>query len=137
MKRSQLKSLILEVALGVQNEVPQDETPTQPKSSVKDKLGKFFIVTKPQSNKPTREDIIVECTVERLFDQIAGGLTKEELLGVFKSKSEANALATEIIKDYTTRLKEIESELKDFRKTKSDLEAKQKSAKEKVLKLKG
>ena len=133
MKRSQLKSLILEVALGVQNEVPQDETPTQPKSSVKDKLGKFFIVTKPQSNKPTREDIIVECTVERLFDQIAGGLTKEE----FKSKSEANALAKEIIKDYTTRLKEIESELKDFRKTKSDLEAKQKSAKEKVLKLKG
>mgnify|MGYP006921349309 CR=1 FL=1 len=127
MNKSQFKSLILEV---------QAEMAENKEQSIKDELGSFWIITKPKSQRSTRDDIMFECTLVSFINQIKGGLTKEEILGVFKVKSDANRFATETLKEYGARLKEVEDQMAEFRKTKADLDAKKEAAKEKIIKLK-
>jgi hypothetical protein len=129
MNKKLLKSLIKEV----QQEIKEKTKET----TFKDELGKFFIVTKPLSKTPMKDDILVEVDLLSFVNQITGGLTKEEILGVFRIKSDANRFATEIIMDYEKQLKEVESDMEEYRKSKADLDAKKQTAKEKLLKLKG
>lgn len=133
MKKADLRKLILEVKEELQ---VQEELKSTKDYEIKDDIGKFFIVTTPKTNKATKDDILIELDVFGFANQIKGGLTFEEVKGIFKNKSEAGKLATEIILNNEKALKEIESEMKEFRTTKSELDAKRQALKDKASKLK-
>lgn len=118
MKLNQLRQLIKEEIEAIQQE---EYTPI-------DEVGKFFVVRKPKG-KMTKEDMVYEATV---FDEIKIDETK----GIYKNKSEANRHATEALKEYDVRLKEIEDAMNEFREAKKGIDEKKKAAKEIIEKLK-
>lgn len=126
MNKLNLRTLIKEV---LEEQIPTNE--------ITDKLGKFFVVTKPQTKKPQLSDILMELTLIEFVRQIKGGLTEKEILGVFKDRSPANIFAKQIISDNEQQLKEIEEYMKSFREEKEALAQKRKEAREKIQKLKG
>ena len=118
MKKSELRQLIREEIENITQEVyePIDE------------MGKFYIVEKPRQGCK-KEDIMREATA---FDEIV----KENTIGIYKQRSDANRAATEAIKEYETQLQELEGQMEEFRKHKSELEEKKKKAKETITRLK-
>jgi hypothetical protein len=103
---------------------------------VKDEVGKFFVVEKPRSKNTTIEDIVFESDVFYFANQIRGGLKFENIIGLYKQKSDARREGMEALKAYETQLKEMEDAMEDFRTTKKDIEEKKKVAREKIEKLK-
>jgi predicted nucleic acid-binding Zn-ribbon protein len=118
MKLTDLRKLIKEELANIQEEAhnPVDE------------IGKFFVVNKPKKGM-TKENMVKEATV---FDDIK----REETLGVYKNKSEANRLAGEALKSFEDQLKEVESSMDEIRKDKEVLKTKAQAAKEKINKMK-
>jgi len=96
--------------------------------SVVDEVGKFFVVKKPKKGM-TKEDMVYEATV---FDEIK----RDENIGVYKIKSDANRRATEALKEYEMHLKEIEDAMNEFREAKKGIDEKKKAAREKIERLK-
>lgn len=129
MKRSEFKSILKEVLI-------RENLTEEPKKEIKDTLGKFFIVTKP-SKKSKLEDILIELDLPGFMKQLKGGLTEEEIIGVFSLRGSAATFARDAIKDTESQLKEIENEMEEYRKGKLELDNKKAKAKEKILKLKG
>ena len=103
---------------------------------VKDEVGKFFVVEKPRSKNTTIEDIVFESDVFYFANQIRGGLKFENIIGLYKQKSDARREGMEALKAYQSQLKEMEDAMEDFRTTKKDIEEKKKVAREKIEKLK-
>ena len=103
---------------------------------VKDEVGKFFVVTKPRSKNTTMEDIVFESDIFGFANQIRGGLKFEDVIGLYKQKSDARREGMEALKAYETQLKEMEDAMEAFRTTKKDIEEKKKVAREKIEKLK-
>jgi hypothetical protein len=103
---------------------------------VKDEVGKFFVVTKPRSKNATMEDIVFESDIFYFANQIRGGLKFEDVIGLYKQKSDARREGMEALKAYGSQLKEMEDAMEDFRTTKKDIEEKKKIAREKIEKLK-
>ena len=103
---------------------------------VKDEVGKFFVVEKPRSKNTTIEDIVFESDVFYFANQIKGGLKFENIIGLYKQKSDARREGMEALKAYETQLKEMEDAMEAFRTTKKDIEEKKKVAREKIEKLK-
>jgi hypothetical protein len=103
---------------------------------VKDEVGKFFVVEKPRSKNTTIEDIVFESDVFYFANQIRGGLKFENIIGLYKQKSDARREGMEALKAYETQLKEMEDAMESFRSTKKDIEEKKKIAREKIEKLK-
>ncbi len=103
---------------------------------VKDEVGKFFVVEKPRSKNATMEDIVFESDVFYFANQIRGGLKFENIIGLYKQKSDARREGMEALKAYQSQLKEMEDAMEDFRTTKKDIEEKKKVAREKIEKLK-
>lgn len=95
---------------------------------VVDEIGKFFVVKKPY-NKCTKEDIVSENTC---FDDI----NKDEVIGIYKNRSDANRIATLEIKNYSDTLKELESKMSNFREQKKSLEAQRNETKDLLKSLK-
>jgi len=118
MKLNQLRQLIKEELKAIQQE---EYTPV-------DEVGKFFVVKKPKG-KMTKEDMVYEATV---FDEIK----RDENIGVYKIKSDANRRATEALKEYEMHLKEIEDAMDEFREAKKGIDEKKKAAREKIERLK-
>jgi|688.fasta_scaffold1262480_2 hypothetical protein len=131
MKQSQLRQLIREE---IQKELQEGFSINN--YDVKNELGKFFIVTKPHGKNDTLDDICFESDVFHFANQIRGGLAFEEVVGIFKQKSDARREATELLKAYESSLKEIESSMEEYRTLKKDIEEKRKLAKEKIQSLK-
>lgn len=100
-----------------------------------DEVGKFFVVEKPTQNSEM-EDVVWECDLPMFALQIKGGLKVENILGVYKQKSDANRAGTEAMKAYQDTLKEMEDAMEAFRSAKKDIEEKKAIAKEKIQKLK-
>jgi len=103
---------------------------------VKDEVGKFFVVEKPRSKNTTIEDIVFESDVFYFANQIRGGLKFENIIGLYKQKSDARREGMEALKAYQSQLKEMEDAMEAFRTTKKDIEEKKKVAREKIEKLK-
>lgn len=103
---------------------------------VKDEIGKFFVVTKPRSKNTTIEDIVFESDIFYFANQIRGGLKFEDVIGLYKQKSDARREGMDALKAYETQLKEMEDAMEAFRTTKKDIEEKKKTAREKIEKLK-
>lgn len=62
-----------------------------------DELGKFWVVTRPGIT--TRIiDIMFEADMKKMYYQFMGGLQLEEIAGIYKSKSKAKKLATDLLK---------------------------------------
>ena len=103
---------------------------------VKDEVGKFFVVEKPRSKNTTIEDIVFESDIFYFANQIRGGLKFEDVIGLYKQKSDARRMGMDALKEYETQLKEMEEAMDSFRSTKKDIEEKKKIAREKIEKLK-
>lgn len=131
MKIEYLKKLILEVVKETKEE--SDDIKKYNPEGLKDKLGAFFIVTKPTSlDKNTQlKDIVFKTTIFYLFNQLDGGLPKEEIVGIFKSKSEANQLANEILTKFKKGIKEVETQAKQYKELKTSLTGNLKNLKNK------
>lgn len=130
MNKKDLKQLIKEI------NNPTETIKEESKREIKDTLGKFFIVTKPSKNSKL-EDILVEVDLLGFLRQLKGGLTEEEIIGVFSLRGSAATFARDAIKNTESQLKEIEDEMEEYRKGKLELDNKKAQAKEKILKLKG
>jgi predicted ATP-dependent endonuclease of OLD family len=102
---------------------------------VVDEVGKFFVVTKPDT-KSTKEDILFDADAFKFAEKIKGGLKFENVLGMFKNKSDANRVATEALKSRDTQIDELKTSMDEFRTSKSDIEAKKEKAKDLINKLK-
>ena len=102
---------------------------------VVDEVGKFFVVTKPDT-KSTKEDILFDADAFKFADKIKGGLKFENVLGMFKNKSDASRTATEALKERDTQIDELKSSMDEFRTSKKDIDEKKNKAKELIKKLK-
>lgn len=102
---------------------------------VVDEVGKFFVVTKPDT-KSTKEDILFDVDAFKFADKIKGGLKFENVLGMFKNKSDASRTATEALKERDTQIDELKSSMEEFRTSKKDIDDKKAKAKELIKKLK-
>jgi hypothetical protein len=102
---------------------------------VVDEVGKFFVVTKPDT-KSTKEDILFDADAFKFADKIKGGLKFENVLGMFKNKSDANRTATEALKARDTQIDELKSSMDEFRTSKKDIDEKKAKAKDLINKLK-
>lgn len=102
---------------------------------VVDEIGKFFVVTKPDT-KSTKEDILFDADAFKFADKIKGGLKFENVLGMFKNKSDASRTATEALKARDTQIDELKSSMDEFRTSKKDIDEKKNKAKDLIKKLK-
>jgi Arc/MetJ-type ribon-helix-helix transcriptional regulator len=100
-----------------------------------DEVGKFFVVEKP-SKDSTKDDILFQSDIFYFANQIKGGLKSENVVGLYKNKSDANRIATELLKARDTQLDELKASMKEYRTTKKDIEDKKSKAKELIQKLK-
>ena len=100
-----------------------------------DEVGKFFVVEKP-SKDSTKDDILFQSDIFYFANQIKGGLNTEDVIGIYKNKSDANRIATELLKARDTQLDELKASMEEYRTTKKDIEEKKSKAKELIQKLK-
>ena len=102
---------------------------------VVDEVGKFFVVSKP-GTKSTKEEIMFEADPFSLAERIKNGLTYENIMGMYKNKSDASRIATEVLKARDTQLDELKASMEEFRTSKKDIDEKKVKAKELIQKLK-
>jgi len=102
---------------------------------VVDEVGKFFVVAKP-GTKSTKEEIMFEADPFSLAERVKNGLTYENIMGMYKQKSDASRVATEALKARDTQLEELKASMEEFRTTKKDIDEKKAKAKELIKKLK-
>jgi hypothetical protein len=132
MKLSQLRQLIKEEL----EEIVQERKFSTELFNVEDEIGKFFVVTKPKNKDTTIDDIVFESDVFYFANQIRGGLDFEDIIGLYKQKSDARRAGTEALKEYEMQLKEMEDAMSEFREAKKGIDEKKKAAREKIEKLK-
>ena len=102
---------------------------------VVDEVGKFFVVAKP-GTKSTKEEIMFEADPFSLAERVKNGLTYENIMGMYKQKSDASRVATEALKARDTQLDELKASMEEFRTSKNDIDEKKAKAKELIKKLK-
>lgn len=129
MKKSELRQLIKEEVESIVNEIRTKNF------EVLDEVGKFFVVTSPFKDD-NKEDILFESDVFSFANQVRGGLKFEEVIGLYKNKSDANRIATEALKERDSQLDELKSSMEEFRNHKKETEDKKSKAKDLIQKLK-
>lgn len=102
---------------------------------VVDEVGKFFVVSKP-GTKSTKEEIMFEADPFSLAERVKNGLTYENIMGMYKNKSDASRTATEALKARDTQIDELKSSMDEFRTSKKDIDEKKARAKELIQRLK-
>jgi hypothetical protein len=102
---------------------------------VVDEVGKFFVVSKP-GTKSTKEEIMFEADPFSLAERVKNGLTYENIMGMYKNKSDASRTATEALKARDTQIDELKSSMDEFRTSKKDIDEKKAKAKDLINRLK-
>jgi Arc/MetJ-type ribon-helix-helix transcriptional regulator len=102
---------------------------------VVDEVGKFFVVSKP-GTKSTKEEIMFEADLFSLAEKIKNGLTYENIMGMYKNKSDAGRTATMVLKERDMQIDELKSSMDEFRTSRKDIDEKKAKAKELIQKLK-
>lgn len=141
-----LKSMILEaleqVAKEGKSKEPKEEESEEetgdekPKGKrlEKDEIGKFYIVTRPTK---AEDNIIHETNILDLITKIKSGeIDATRVLGAFKKRGGANALAKVHLKQISAELDELKSHMEEFRNSKKTLESAKTKAKQTILKYK-
>ena len=67
--------------------------------SVLDQVGTFWVVLYPVTTDAYLEDIMFEANVFDMILQFKGGLTGEEIYGLFNNQREAKKIAVELLLD--------------------------------------
>lgn len=101
-----------------------------------DEIGKFWVVTKPQSKDATLEDILFESSVMYFANQIRGGLNEADVRGLFYSKPKATKLAKSLLKEFEDQLEEVEGAMSEFRTHKGELDKHKENARTLINKIK-
>lgn len=102
---------------------------------VVNEVGKFFVVSKP-GTKSTKEEIMFEADPFSLAERVKNGLAYENIMGMYKNKSDASRTATEALKARDTQIDELKSSMDEFRTSKKDIDEKKARAKELIQRLK-
>ena len=102
---------------------------------VVNEVGKFFVVSKP-GTKSTKEEIMFEADPFSLAEKIKNGLTYENIMGMYKNKSDASRTATEALKARDTQIDELKSSMDEFREAKKGIDEKKNKAQELIKRLK-
>ena len=102
---------------------------------VVDEVGKFFVVSKP-GTESTKEEIMFEADLFSLAEKIKNGLTYENIMGMYKNKSDAGRTATMVLKERDMQIDELKSSMDEFRTSRKDIDEKKAKAKELIQKLK-
>ena len=102
---------------------------------VVDEVGKFFVVSKP-GTKSKKEEIMFEADPFSLAERVKNGLTYENIMGMYKNKSDANRTATMALKERDMQIDELKSSMDEFRTSKKDIDEKKAKAKELIQRLK-
>ena len=101
---------------------------------VVDEVGKFFVVSKP-GTKSTKEEIMFEADPFSLAERVKNGLTYENIMGMYKNKSDASRTATEALKARDTQIDELKTSMEEFRTSKNEIANKKAKAQELIKKL--
>ena len=127
----------MKTLLDLLNEIEEKQMTSidEAETNMVDEIGKFFVVTSPFKDD-NKEDILFESDVFSFANQVRGGLKFEEVIGLYKNKSDANRIATEALKERDSQLDELKSSMEEFRNHKTETEDKKSKAKELIQKLK-
>jgi hypothetical protein len=129
-----MKKLIDLLRENLEEETIETKEITVKDYDVVDEVGKFFVVIKPDT-KSTKENILFDADAFKFADKIKGGLKFENVLGMFKNKSDASRTATEALKARDTQIDDLKSSMDEFRTSKNDIAEKKARAKELIQKL--
>ncbi len=115
-------------------EEAKGELKPKAKKLEKDEIGKFYIVTRPTK---ADDNIVHETNVLDLITKIKNGeIDPSRVLGAFKKRGGANALAKVHLKQISAELDELKSHMEEFRNSKKTLETSKAKAKSTILKYK-
>lgn len=146
--KSKIKHMILEALEQVKAEAKTEEEESeetesseevsddQPKAKKleKDEIGKFYIVTRPTK---AEDNIVHETNVLDLVNKIKGGqIDPSRILGAFKKRGGANALAKIHLKQISAELDELQNHMEEYRNSKKSLNDAKNKAKQTILKYK-
>lgn len=106
------------------------------KSDIPDEIGEFYIVIKPKSKESVIDDVLHKVTINSAFLEGDVEISKDEVLGIFKSKPKATKLAKSLLKEFDDQLEEVEGAMDEFRTHNKGLDEKRKVAKEKIMSIK-
>ena len=101
---------------------------------VVDEVGKFFVVSKP-GTKSTKEEIMFEADPFSLTERVKNDLTYENIMGMYKNKSDASRTATEALKARDTQIDDLKTSMDEFRTSREDIKTKKEKAQELIKKL--
>lgn len=136
-----LRRMIIEAVEKVKKEKSEIETgaetdpkPKEGKKLEKDELGKFYIVTRPSK---ANEEIVHETNILDLASKIKGGIIDpSRILGAFKKRGGAKALAKIHLKQIQEELDELKKNMAMFRDQKKTITDIKEKARQTILKYK-
>ncbi len=112
----------------------EGEVKPKAKKLEKDEIGKFYVVTRPTK---AEDNIVHETNVLDLITKIKSGeLDATRILGAFKKRGGANALAKVQLKQISAELDELKQHMEEYRNSKKSLETSKAKAKSTILKYK-
>lgn len=84
-----------------------EKAPLEEKAStIEDQIGEFFVVEKATKNDEKAEDLYFSGDVFFLVQQMKGGLEESGIHGIYKSEGKAKSVASKLLKERDTQVKE-------------------------------
>ena len=121
MKKFELKQLIREAIEEVKPKVEEAKEDFAPEV---DEIGSFWVVEKP-STSATLDDICFECeNVAYLINQVRGGLSEKNIVGLFTKEAKAKKMAEKLIADLEKKKNEVKAAAEAYKKMKEETLAK-------------
>ena len=123
MKKSELKQLIREAIEEVKPKV-EEEVLNEAYAPETDEVGAFWITEKPTLSS-TINDIVFECKDIAYFaNQVRGGLSPNNVAGVFKNEAKAKKLGEKLLADLSKKKEEAKKVGEAYKKMKEEALAK-------------
>lgn len=123
MKKSALKQLIREAIEEVKPKV-EEEVLNEGFAPETDEIGAFFITEMPTLSS-TIDDIVFECKDVAYFaNQVKGGLSVNDIAGVFKNEAKAKKLGEKLLAERDKKKNEAKKAGEAYKKMKEEALAK-------------
>jgi hypothetical protein len=123
MKKSALKQLIREAIEEVKPKV-EEEVLNEAYAPETDEIGAFWITEMPTLSS-TIEDVVFECKDIAYFaNQVKGGLSVNDIAGVFKNEAKAKKLGEKLLADRDKKKNEAKKAGEAYKKMKEEALAK-------------
>ena len=123
MKKSALKQLIREAIEEVKPNIEEDQL-NEAYSPETDEIGAFWVTEMPTLSS-TIDDIVFECKDIAYFaNQVKGGLSVNDIAGVFKNEAKAKKLGEKLLTDRDKKKNEAKKAGEAYKKMKDEALAK-------------